>query len=121
MADTNPGPAVTSTGSLVATISNVREAGVFALVLSPAAVAAATSAEQTFALDGVGPTDFVSVNKPTAQAGIGIVGARSAGANLIGITFMNATAAAVTPTAGETYLVKVEKLVGQTALTSFPY
>ena len=121
MADTNPGPAITSTGSLVPTISNVQKSGIFGVTLTPAAVAAATSAEQIFPLAGVLATDFISVNKPTSQAGLGIVGARNAGAGQIGITFMNATAAPITPTAGEVYMVEVKQLVDGDTLSAFPY
>ena len=120
MADTNPGPAITNTGNLVATMANVTEAMVLAVALTPAAVAAATTAEQLFAVNGVLPSDFVSVNKPSSQAGLGIAGVRAAGANQIGITYANPTAAAITP-AAETYLVKVEHLSGGAAGTAFPY
>ncbi len=76
----------------------------FSATLSPAAVSANTCAEQTFTVTGVQAADAViAVNKPTAQAGLGIAGARAAGANSIGITFCNNTAGAITPTASETY------------------
>lgn len=72
--------------------------------LPPAAVAAATSAEQTFTMTGLAVDDMVlSILKPTAQAGIGIVQVRVSAADTIAITFMNATAAAVTPTASQVY------------------
>lgn len=73
--------------------------------LSPAAVAANTTAEQTFTVFGVQVGDVVYVNKPTAQAGIGIVGARVSAANTLAITFSNNTAGSITPTASEKYLV----------------
>ncbi len=69
------------------------------------AVNANTSAEQTVTLAGLGVGDFVSINKPTAQAGLGIVGARVTAANTLGITFIDATASPITPTASEIYLV----------------
>lgn len=116
----NPGPAVDSTGSLVSPISNVTEAVVLAVALTPASVAADTSAEQLFNVPGVLASDFISVNAPAATAGVGIVGARAAGAGQVGITYSNSTAAAVTPAAG-TYLIKVEHLMGQAALASAPY
>ena len=72
--------------------------------LSPASVAANTTAEQSFAVTGLAASDIVVVNKPTAQAGLGIVGAR-AEADLLYITFSNNTAGAITPTAAETYQV----------------
>lgn len=78
---------------------------VYTPALSPAAVAANTTAEQTFTVTGLDVTDTVSVNKPTAQAGLGIVGARVSAANTLAITFSNNTAAAITPTAAEAYRV----------------
>ncbi len=75
---------------------------------SPAAVAANTTAEQTFTLDNLNVNDVIlSVNKPTAQAGLGIVGMRVSAANTLGITFSNNTAAPITPTALETYKIAV--------------
>lgn len=76
--------------------------------LSPAIVAANTTAEQTFTVNGLAVGDVViSVNKPTAQAGLGIVGARVSGLNTLAITFSNNTAAGITPTAAETYQVLI--------------
>src|SRR5712691_6459698 len=66
----------------------------FAQSLSPALVAANTTAEQTFTVTGLAVGDVViSVNKPTAQAGLGIVGWRVSAANTLAITFSNNTAA----------------------------
>jgi hypothetical protein len=73
--------------------------------LTPAAVAANTTAEQIFAVSGLAVGDVVFVNKPSAQAGLGIAGARVSSAGNLAITFVNATAASITPTAGETYQV----------------
>lgn len=84
---------------------NVSGEWVFQLTLSPASVANATSAEQTFACTGVRVGDFVSVIKPTTQAGLGIVNARVSAKDVLAIAFMNATAATITPTASEVYLV----------------
>ncbi len=72
-------------------------------VLSPAAVAANTVAEQTFSVPGVYPGQQIFVNKPTAQAGLIITGARPAGVGTVAISFANLTAATITPTAAETY------------------
>jgi hypothetical protein len=83
-------------------------AGVRNLTLSPALVAANTTAEQTFPAAGVLATDLVAViNKPTAQAGLGIVGMRVPSAGNIAITFSNNTAAGITPTASQVYKVVV--------------
>lgn len=76
--------------------------------LTPVAVAANTSAEQTFnpaAFASFVTGDTVIVNKPTAQAGLGIVGARISANGTLAITFGNFTAAPITPTAGEAYAV----------------
>ena len=74
-----------------------------AVSLTPALVAANTTAEQIFAVAGVVVGDAVFVSKPTSQAGVGIVGARVSSAGNVGITFANVTAAGITPTAAETY------------------
>jgi hypothetical protein len=78
---------------------------VFSATLSPAAVAANTTAEQTFTVSGLTTNMTVFVNKPTAQAGLGIVGARVSAANTLAITFSNNTGSSITPTAGETYSI----------------
>jgi len=76
-----------------------------AVTLTPASVAANTTAEQTFAVTNVVASSMVWVNKPTAQAGLGILGVRVSSAGNIAITFANFTSATLTPTAGESYLV----------------
>lgn len=74
-------------------------------ILTPAAVAANTFLEQQFSVPGLPVGAAVSVNKPTAQAGLGIVNARVVSAGILGITFANFTASPITPTAAQTYLV----------------
>jgi len=71
--------------------------------LSPASVAGNTTDEQQFTVTGVPSPSFVQVNKPTAQAGLAIMGARAVSNNTIGITFANATVTPIVPTASETY------------------
>lgn len=78
----------------------------YSLALSPVAVAANTTAEQALTVAGIGATDLIlSIIKPTAQAGLGIVGYGVTGANTIGVTFSNNTASPITPTAAETYKI----------------
>lgn len=77
---------------------------VLTATLDPASIAAATTAEQTFTVNGLKAGDLVFVIKPTVTAGIGIVNSRVSAANTLAIQFVNATAAAVDPPA-ETYLV----------------
>lgn len=73
--------------------------------ISPALVAANTTAEQTFTVSGVAlATDHcIGVSKPTAQAGLGIVGWRVSADNTVAITFSNNTGGGITPTASQTY------------------
>lgn len=78
---------------------------VYQQALTPASVAANTTAEQTFTVTGVISGTPVMVNKPTLQPGLGIMGARVSTTNVIAITFCNATGAAITPAAGEVYTV----------------
>ncbi len=81
--------------------------------LTPAAVAAATIVEQTFNVTGVNAGMLVNVNKPTTQSGLGVLSARGVSNGVLGITFINPTAAVLTPTAGETY--KIAALPGLVA------
>ena len=84
---------------------NVQSMSVVSVALTPAIVAANTTAEQTFTVPGIRASDFViGVTKPTAQDGLGIVGSRVSAANTVGITFSNNTASGITPTAAETYV-----------------
>jgi hypothetical protein len=75
--------------------------------LTPAAVAANSAVEQQFSVTGLPPGYLVQVSKPTAQAGLDIGGCRVVSSNLLGITFVNATASPITPTAAETYSIAV--------------
>jgi hypothetical protein len=86
-------------------------------VLSPASIAARTTAEQQFAVTGLRVGEVVNVNKPTSQAGLDVLGYRVVSNNLLGITFANVTSATViTPTASEAYTVVC--LGGLTAASS---
>lgn len=75
------------------------------VTLDVASVAAATTAEQTFTVTGLEVGEAVFVNKPDLDAGLGIANARVSAANQIAITFVNATAGAIDPAAGEVYLI----------------
>lgn len=71
-------------------------------------VATTTTAEQAVTITGLTTSDFITgVSKPTAQAGLGVVGWRVSGTNIAGITFMNGTGAAITPTSSEVYGVQI--------------
>lgn len=111
----NPGPATDLSDFPQSSIGNIQKVGMFQVALTPTAVTANTTAEQTFAATGIGLSvggfpsiaigDFVWVNKPTAQAGLGIVGARVSANDTLAITFSNNTGSSITPTAAELYLV----------------
>lgn len=91
-------------------MGNVSGLGVATVTLSPASVAANTTAEQTFTVPGVRATDvFIDVTKPTSQAGLGIVGFRVTAENTVGITFSNNTASPIVPTAGQAYLIVIAR------------
>jgi hypothetical protein len=82
----------------------IKNIQVYAAALTPASVAANTTAEQTFTVTGLATSDKVFVNKPSAQAGLAIGNVRVSAANTLAITYVNDTAGAITPTA-ETYQV----------------
>jgi hypothetical protein len=88
---------------------NLVKQSVISVTLSPALIVLNTTAEQTFTVNGLLPGDMVLVNKPTTQAGLGIVGSRVSAANTLAITFSNNTGSSITPTAGQTYLVLVSR------------
>ena len=77
---------------------------VYSASITPGAVAANTTAEQTFTVTGLIAGSPVWVNKPSATLNIGVVGVRVSGANTLAINFGNCSANAITPPA-ETYLV----------------
>lgn len=70
-----------------------------------ASVTANSTIEADFTVAGLEVGDvIVSINKPTHQAGLGIVNARVKAADTLSITYMNTTAAGIVPT-DENYLV----------------
>ena len=82
--------------------------------LSPALVAANTTAEQTFNITTPGVvfdanSVLVSVNKPSQQAGLAVASGRVSAANQVALTFVNDTAAGITPTATENYTFIVRR------------
>lgn len=106
---------ITPTGGEVYVVVAIRGLPVISATLSPAAVPANTIAEQQFTItpattgssQGIGlpAGTLVQVNKPTAQAGLDIMGCRVVSNNVIGINFGNLTAAPITPTAAEVYTI----------------
>lgn len=114
MSSTNPGPAITSQNQTTGGSGNIALDILMQATLSPAAVAANTTAEQTFTVTGLVVGDVIgAMNKPTAQAGLGIVGVRVSAANTLAITFSNNTAVSITPTASEVYSFKISRPMSQ--------
>lgn len=103
--------------------------GTFASTQSPAGLNTATTAEATMTLAPStaifvpAPGDALIINKPTAQAGLGMGNARVTGQNSIGVTFSNftqGTGATITPTASQSYGVVVLRNLGQFVATLSP-
>lgn len=79
----------------------------FDATIDPSLIAANTTVEQSFTVAGLGSSDIpLAVIKPTATAGVGIVGFRVISANTLGITFINATGGGIDPPS-ETYKLVV--------------
>ena len=97
-----PGPSTLPRGNIVLAM-------ILGVPLTPASVGANTTAEQTFTVQGLQLGDQVMVTKPTTQAGLGIVNSRVSAANTLAITFSNNTGGGITPTAGETYIVELNR------------
>ncbi len=77
--------------------------------LTPVAVAANTTAEQNFTIQGLLVGDLVGVYASVAQtAGVGIVSARVSAANTLTIGFSNNTAGSLTPVAGS-YAIELNR------------
>jgi hypothetical protein len=71
-----------------------------AVAYTPTSVGAATTVEQTVTVPGVKIGDMVQVTPPAHVAGVALGSARVAVANVVRVTWVNATAAPVTPPAG---------------------
>jgi hypothetical protein len=76
--------------------------GVANITVDLGSVAANTSEEETTTVAGLTTDMMVFVNKPSLDAGIGIVGARVSAADTLVLTVMNSTAGAV-DASSETY------------------
>lgn len=96
---------ITPTATETYFVTAVPASMLLSAALTPVAVQPNTTAEQIFSVAGLPASAAVQINKPTAQAGLIILGARAVAAGSLGITFGNLTAATITPTAAETYLV----------------
>lgn len=73
---------------------------VYSQTITPASVAAATVAEQTFTVTGLTTADKVFVNHAATGNATGLAGVRVSAANTLAVSFVNPTAGALTPAAG---------------------
>lgn len=71
--------------------------GVASLTLDVGSVAANTSEEETFTVEGLTTDMFVSVNKPSLDAGLAVGNARVSAGDTLALTFINSTAGAIDP------------------------
>lgn len=95
-----------SFGTHVGEGTPLKQVSLYSVVWSPSIVAANTTSERTVTVTGLTTADkILFVNKPTAQAGLGIVGWRVSAASTLAVTFSNNTGTGITPTASETYLL----------------
>ena len=122
MSFTNAGPSTTSTNNGQSPFSNLTQIVMLSVnVGTVSAVAANTTAELTVAVSGLATTDVVvGVSKPTAQAGLGLVGARVSSAGNLGLTYCNVTSGSITPTASEVYSVAVARPNANLSMTKMP-
>ena len=106
-------PNVQITANVVAAMGNFKTVEALTInVGTVASVAAATTQEVTFSglVTGLLAGDVIlGVSKPSTQAGLGIAGYRvsTTAADTFFLTYINATAAAIVPTASEIYTITV--------------
>lgn len=81
----------------------------YTATLDPTTVGANNTSEQTFSVPGLATTDIVTVNKPSHDAGLGIVGARVSAQDTLAITFMNTTGAGIDPPEEDYFIVAVRR------------
>jgi hypothetical protein len=76
---------------------------------TPGAVATQTSTTVNVNVPGLLTTDQVEVSKPTIQAGLVVGSAVCLTNGVLTIQFLNVTVGSITPTAGELYIVEVNR------------
>lgn len=89
-----------SAGNMFSAVANVTTYG---LAITPASVAANTSAEQSITITGVLAGDVVTMIKPTTQAGLIVGTARVSAADTVFLTLGNVTASPITPTSTQVW------------------
>lgn len=115
MASTNPGPSITSGPESQPSFGNVYKTAVLTSSLTPAAVATATTAAQSFTLSpglGLVAGDQISAITPPSftPAGVFPIGASVTGNDVISITWANVTAGSLTPPSG-VYTIEINRVL----------
>jgi hypothetical protein len=119
----NPGPSVVNTTNTTSPRSTESTIQTIAVNLGTiTSVPTITTSEKTFTGLGTGLLAgdvILSVSKPTTQAGLGISGWRvdTTTADTFYISYVNPTAAGITPTAAETYLITVARFISSVSTT----
>lgn len=85
----------------------ITKLSVYSATITAASVAAATVAEQTFTVAGLAVGDAVIVNPAAISNAVGIAGARASAADTLAVRFVNPTAGALTPTAGDWAIIAI--------------
>lgn len=88
-------------GSTTLARGNIDAEKLFSISITPVAVAANTTAEQSFTVIGINPGDYINIASAAAQtAGIIIGNCRIPAANTLTVQFGNFTGGSLTPVAG---------------------
>lgn len=94
---------ITPTDITMQPVNSPVKGSLLQVTLSPAAVGAATTAEQNVTVTGLKTTDLVFIGPYTCATAVGLCGARVSAADTLTLRFVNPTAGSVTPTASQTY------------------
>lgn len=81
-------------------------------------IAANSTVETTYTVQGVQLNDFLEINKPSHTAGLSVGNIRASAANQIAVQFVNSTASPISPTT-ETYLLALTRCETATLPGSF--
>jgi hypothetical protein len=87
-----------------ALLGNISAMGIVSVTVDLGSVAANTTEEETFTVQGLQVGDLVLCQKPTVSAGIGVCSARVSAANTVSVTIVNSSGGAV-DAGSETWLV----------------
>jgi hypothetical protein len=119
MSITTNTPATTTQIQTQSSVGNIQGEYIVNIALTPASVAAATIAEQSFTVTGLQLGDQVVCSKPAMANAVGVLQARVSALNTLTVAYINPTAGALVPTA-ETYTLNVVRPVAAAVTASFP-